>query len=452
LSLSVVAVVGRPNVGKSTFVNRIAQTNEAIVHEQRGVTRDRSYHRADWNGCDFMLIDTGGIEMGNDDAFQASIRDQALVACEEADVVLFMVDGHGGLIADDDEVAKLLKRSGRPVMLLVNKVDDPLRSDQLWEFYQLGLGDPWPVSSLHGLGTGDLLDALVDLLPNEEATPGATASDDPDDDAPSAPDPASEVAVAIIGRPNAGKSTLTNRMLGIERSIVSPVAGTTRDAVDSVVVHEGQSYRIIDTAGIRRKSQIDADVEYYGFVRAMRAIDRADVALLMVDATLGLTDQDQRVARLAEERGCAMVVLVNKWDQLDTIEQRELVRQQLADRLPFVAYAPVLTISALTGRSVHRIWQAIDTAYANYCAHFSTAKLNALLTELRDFGHTISKGRMRLRVNYVTQTGYKPPVFTFFANHPQIVDDNYRRYLENRLRATLALEGTPIKLKFRKKD
>lgn len=443
MSLSVVAVVGRPNVGKSTFVNRIAQTNEAIVHEQRGVTRDRSYHRADWNGREFMLIDTGGIEMGNDDAFQGSIRDQALVACEEADVVLFMVDGQGGLSADDAEVARLLRRSGRPVMLLVNKVDDPLREDQLWEFYSLGLGEPWPVSSLHGLGTGDMLDALVGLLPAEEAGGGPAAAGD---------EGGPEVSVAIIGRPNAGKSTLTNRLLGFERSIVSPVSGTTRDAIDSLVERDGSLYRIIDTAGIRRKSQIDADVEYYGFVRAMRAIDRADVALLMLDATLGLTDQDQRVARLAEERGTAMVVLVNKWDQLTTLEQREQVRQQVADRLPFVAYAPVLTVSALTGLGAHRIWQAIDAAYANYSAHFPTARLNALLTELRDFGHTISKGRMRLRINYVTQTGYKPPVFTFFANHPQIIDDNYQRYLENRLRAALPLTGTPVRLRFRKKD
>jgi GTP-binding protein len=437
MSLPVVAVVGRPNVGKSTFVNRIAQTNEAIVHQQRGVTRDRSYHRAEWNGREFMLIDTGGIEMGGDDAFQASIRNQALVACEESDVVLFMVDAQGGLIADDTEVARILKRSGKPLMLMVNKIDEPMREDQLWEFYQLGLGDPWSISSLHGHGTGDLLDALVAMLPE------GVEPDDEDTE---------EICVAIIGRPNAGKSTLTNRLLGVERSIVSEVAGTTRDAIDSVIEREGQQYRIVDTAGIRRKSQIDADVEYYGFVRALRAIDRADVALLLVDATLGLTDQDQRVARLAEERGCALVVLINKWDALLTLEERQAVRQQVDDRLPYVAYAPIIPISALTGRSTHRIWAAIDTVYANYCGKIPTSRLNALLTELRDFGHTISKGRMRLRINYVTQTGQKPPVFTFFANHPQIVDDNFERYLENRMRAALPLEGTPIRLRFRKKD
>jgi GTP-binding protein len=456
VSLPIVAVVGRPNVGKSTFVNRIAQTNEAIVHAERGVTRDRSYHQAEWNGREFMLVDTGGIEMGGDDAFQRSIRNQALVACEEADVVLFMVDGQGGLIADDNEVARILNRSGRPVMLMVNKIDEPMREDQLWEFYKLGLGDPWSISSLHGHGTGDLLDALVAMLPSPDvATSSDTGYDtDATEDAGIYPQENStgEICVAIIGRPNAGKSTLTNRLLGVERSIVSEVAGTTRDAIDSVIERDGQAYRIIDTAGIRRKSQIDADVEYYGFVRAMRAIDRADVALLLIDATLGLTDQDQRVARLAEERGTALVILINKWDQLTDPESRAALREQVADRLPFVAYAQVIAISALTGRSTHRIWDAINTAYANYSSRIKTSQLNALLTELRDFGHTISRGRMRLRINYVTQTGYKPPVFTFFANHPQIIDDNYERYLENRLRAALPLEGTPIRMRFKKKD
>jgi len=461
VSLPIVAVVGRPNVGKSTFTNRIAQSNEAIVHEQRGVTRDRSYHRADWNGREFMLIDTGGIEMGPGDTFQSSIRSQALMAAEEADLVLLMVDAQGGLTADDVEVARLIKRSGKPVLLLVNKIDEPGSDEPLYDFLQLGLGEPWPVSSLHGLGTGDLLDAMVAMLPANvdkdgavAATDGVTAEGGPglSTEGPGLSPENPEICVAIIGRPNAGKSTLTNRLLGTDRSIVSEVAGTTRDAIDSVVTHDGQSYRIIDTAGIRRKSQIDADVEYYGVVRALRAIDRADVALLMIDATLGLTDQDQRVAGMAEERGSALIVLINKWDQLETLEQREQLREHIEERLPFVAYAPVIPISALTGRSIHRIWPAIDTAYANYAGNTPTSRLNVLLTELRDFGHTVTRGKMRLRINYVTQTGTKPPVFTFFANHPQIVDDNFRRYLENRLRAALPLEGTPIRLRFRKKD
>lgn len=438
MALPIVAVVGRPNVGKSTFVNRIALSKDAIVHEQRGVTRDRSYHRADWNGKDFVLIDTGGIEMAAEDVFQGSIRNQALLATEEADVILFMVDARAGVTADDTEVARLLKRSGHPVLLMVNKMDNPVKDDELWEFYNLGLGDPWAISSIHGHGTGDLLDELVKLLP--ESAKG-------DDDLQE-----SDINVAIIGRPNAGKSSLTNKLVGKERSIVSDVAGTTRDAIDTVIEHEGTRYRIIDTAGIRRKSQIDESVEYYGFVRALRAIDRADVALLLIDSTLGLTDQDQRVANLADERGCALIVLLNKWDLLESLEDREALREQIADRLPFVSYAPVIAISALTGRSVHRIWAAIDKAYTNFTSTIPTAKLNILLTELRDFGHTVSRGKMRLRINYMTQTGTRPPRFTFFANHPQIIDSNFERYLENRMREKFDLEGTPLIMKFKKKD
>ncbi|MDR2492273.1 MAG: ribosome biogenesis GTPase Der [Coriobacteriales bacterium] len=470
MSLPIVAVVGRPNVGKSTFVNRIALTRDAIVHEQRGVTRDRSYHQADWNGTHFTLVDTGGIEMGDDDSFQTPIRNQAVMATEEADAILFMVDGTTGATSDDMAVAKMLKRAGCPVLLVVNKMDNPSDETAVWEFYSLGLGMPYPVSSVHGHGTGDVLDELVEVLPSP---------DDGEDEAIDA------ISIAIIGRPNAGKSSLANQMLGFERSIVSDVAGTTRDAIDALVARPAnapssagraadkaavaaaaaaadttpeadvapeQFYRIIDTAGLRKKSLIDEDVEYYGFVRALRAIDRADVALLVIDSTLGLTDQDQRVASFAHERGCALVVLLNKWDLLETLEEREKVREQVADRLVFVGYAQVLAISAKTGRSVHRIWGAIDSAYRHFSDTIPTSKLNGLLTELRDFGHTISKGRMRLRINYVTQTGTCPPAFTFFANHPQIINENYERYLENRLRDAFDLSGTPIRLRFKKKD
>jgi len=424
-------------VGKSTFVNRIALTRDAIVHEQRGVTRDRSYHRADWNGIHFTLIDTGGIEMGDDDHFQTPIRNQAIMATEEADAILFLVDGTAGATADDVAVAKLLKRSRKPVLLLVNKMDNPAREDALWDFFSLGLGTPWPISSVHGHGTGDVLDELVGLLP------AVGDGEDTEVDA---------INVAIIGRPNSGKSSLCNQLTGFERSIVSDVAGTTRDAVDALVIKEQAAYRIIDTAGLRKKSAIDEDVEYYGFVRALRAIDRADVALLLIDASLGLTDQDQRVAGFAQGRGCALVVLLNKWDLVQTPEEREWVRAQVADRLVFVGYAPVIAISAKTGRSVYRVWDAIDKVYANYIGQIQTSKLNVFLTQLRDFGHTITKGRMRLRINYATQTGTRPPQFTFFANHPQIIDDNYERYLENRLRENFALEGTPVRLRFKKKD
>ena len=436
MSLPIVAIVGRPNVGKSTMVNRLAENNEAIVHEMRGVTRDRSYHEADWNGRSFTLIDTGGIEMGSDDAFQSSITSQALAATEEADVIVFLVDGKTGINADDEEVARILRRSKKPVLLAVNKLDSVKQEGELWEFYQLGLGDPRPVSALHGTGTGDLLDEIVSLFPEDKVEEDVFDS----------------INVAIIGRPNAGKSSLTNKLTNDNRSIVSDVAGTTRDAIDTVVEHEGTYYTIVDTAGLRKKSVVHEDVEYYGFVRAMRAIDRAQVVLLVIDATLGLTDQDQRVAGMAAERGCAMVVLLNKWDLVEGPEAKAEIRERIEDRLTFVGYAPVIAISALSGKNVHRIWNAIDTAYQNYSSVISTSRLNVWLQDIREFGHTISKGKRILKLKYVTQTGTEPPFFTFFCNHPDLVEPSFERYLENRLRSTFGFEGTPIRLKFKKKD
>ena len=437
MALPIVAVVGRPNVGKSTFVNRIVGGQDAIVHEMRGVTRDRSYHEADWNGVHFTLIDTGGIEMGNDDAFQESIRNQAVMATQEADAVVFLVDGRTGAAPDDLEVARIVKRSGKPVVLAVNKMDAPGKEDGLWEFYSLGLGDPWPISSIHGHGTGDLLDEVVGYIkdiPVEE-------EEDVD-----------SINIAIIGRPNAGKSSLTNKLIGRERAIVSDVAGTTRDAVDTTVEHDGKFYTIVDTAGLRKKSKIDEDVEYYSFVRAMRAIDRADVAILVIDATIGLTDQDQRVAGFAAERGCAMIVLMNKRDIVESGEVLDELRETIGDRLMFVGYAPVISISALTGKGVSRIWEAVDAAYENYSSQVSTSKLNAWLQHIREFGHTVSQGKKVLKMKYVTQTRTCPPEFTFFVNHPELINDNYQRFLENRLRQAFDLSGTPIRFKFKKKD
>ena len=438
MPLPIVAVVGRPNVGKSTFVNRIAQADEAIVPEMRGVTRDRSYHLADWNGVEFKLIDTGGIEMGDDDAFQGSIRTQAFAGVNEADVIVFIVDGRTGINVDDEEVARILRKTSKPVFLCVNKMDNPDTMDQVWEFYQLGLGDPWAISSVHGNGTGDLLDAIVEELKKVEVN-------DEDDADPG-------ISIAIIGRPNAGKSSLTNRLTAGERSIVSDVAGTTRDAIDTVVEHEGQRYTIVDTAGLRVKSKIDEDVEYYGFVRAMRAIDRADVALLVIDGSIGLTDQDQRVAGFAADRQCAMVIALNKWDLVEGPEAKAEVRQKIEDRMTFVGYAPVVATCALTGKSVHRIWDAVNVAYDNFCKTIPTNQLNVWLGEIRENGHTVSKGKAILRMKYVTQTATCPPQFTFFVNRPDLVNDNYERFLENRLRKSFDLTGTPVKLKFKKKD
>ena len=436
MSLPVVAVVGRPNVGKSTLVNRLAQTAEAIVHSASGVTRDRSYHHADWNGREFMLIDTGGIDFGKADAFAPSIRQQALAAVDEADVIVALVDGATGVVSDDEQIARILQKSDKPVFLAVNKLDHPGREEAMHEFWALGLGQPWPVSAIHGHGTGDLLDVIVTALT----------------DRPESVMPAEGIPIAIVGKPNAGKSSLLNRLAKIERSIVSEVAGTTRDTIDLVVNHDGVLYRLLDTAGLRRKSSIDDSVEYYSFVRAMRAMDRADVALIVVDAAAGVTDADQKVAAFALERGCAMVILLNKWDLVTDAEQREAIDMDVGRKLGFVSFAPVLKVSATTGKSLNRVWNAIDIVYDSYTQQISTSRLNKLLTELRDFGHTVSKGRQTLRVNYVTQTRTSPPGFAFFANHPKLADDSFRRYMENRMREAFDLTGTPIQLSFKRKS
>lgn len=441
MALPIVAIVGRPNVGKSTLVNRIAQSNDAIVHEMRGVTRDRSYHEADWNGVDFMLVDTGGIETASDDDFQRSIRSQAIEATEEADVILFVVDGKVGLQSDDADVARLLTRSKKPVLLVINKMDatgvDRDEGD-VWEFYSLGLGEPWLVSAAHGHGTGDLLDEVVRVL-RESGAEGEREDD-------------GAMNVAIIGRPNAGKSSLTNRLTDNDRSIVSPVSGTTRDAIDTLVEHDGRLYRIVDTAGIRRKSLISEDVEYYGFVRAMKAIDRADVAILVVDSEIGVTNEDQRVANYAEERGCAMVIALNKWDIVEGPEAKQKVREGVEDDLQFIGYAPEVAISALTGKRVDKLWDAIDASYASYTSTIPTSRLNRWLEQIQETGHTVTKGRTILRIKYVTQTGTEPPRFTFFCNRPDVVTDNYKRFLLNRLRDEFGLDGTPVRLSFKKKD
>lgn len=437
----IVAIVGRPNVGKSTLVNRIAQTADAIVHQSRGVTRDRSYHEADWNGRSFTLVDTGGIEpLKSEDVFSASIRDQALAACEEAAVILFVVDGTTGVTEEDESVARMLKRVKAPVFLLVNKLDNPDREgDNLWEFYSLGVGEPIAISALHGHGTGDLLDEVVALFPEE-------------DDLTAEPSDPNSLSVAIIGRPNAGKSSLFNKIIGSDRSIVSDIAGTTRDAIDTIVERDGRRYCMVDTAGIRKKSTVYENIEYYSMVRGLRAIDRADVALLVVDSTTGMTEQDQKVANLAIERGCALVILLNKWDLLKDDRGREQVMETVDRRLTLAPWASVLRISALTGRSVEKIWALIDAAAAARASKVSTSRLNQMLTEMREFGHTVVDGKRRLRMHYVTQTGTKPPTFTFFVNHTDMVNDTYRRYIENRMRAAFDFKGTPIRLRFRKKD
>ena len=347
----VVAVVGRPNVGKSTLVNRIAVSRDAIVHESRGVTRDRSYHDADWNGRDFTLIDTGGIEsVKSKDVFAPRIREQALIACEEADVIVFVVDGSTGVTDEDEEVARVLRRQDKPVFLVVNKKDNPAtEQDGLWDFYALGVGEPRPLSASHGHGTGDLLDEIVAALPEP-------VEDETDDEV---------LSLAIVGRPNVGKSSLANRLANRKRSIVSDVAGTTRDAIDTMIEWKGQPIKLVDTAGMRKKTQVHEDVEYYSLVRGLQAIDRADVCLLVVDATVGVTEQDQKVAGMAIDRGCGLVLILNKWDLVETDQQRDAIVASIDKRLAFAPWIPTVNVSALTGRATRAATRAASAAAAS---------------------------------------------------------------------------------------
>lgn len=433
----IVAVVGRPNVGKSTLVNRIAQDKEAIVHESRGVTRDRSYHEADWCGRDFILIDTGGMEPSrSEDVFASRIREQAVAACEEADAIIFVVDGSVGVTDEDEEVARVLRKTKKPVFLCVNKLDNPASEGEIWDFYSLGIGEPIALSAVHGHGTGDLLDDIIAVLP--EDTEDVYTND--------------MLNVAIVGRPNVGKSSLTNKLAGRARSIVSDVAGTTRDAIDIVVEQNNQKYRLVDTAGMRKRTVVHEDIEYYSMVRGLRAMDKADVCLLVIDSVDGVTEQDQKIAALAIERGCALVVLLNKWDLLEDDVQREQVTNSIAQRLTFASWAPYIRISALTGRSVDKVLQLASQVADARSQRISTAHINKLITRLRETGHTVVDKSRRLKVKYATQVAINPPTFTFFCNAPDLVDDNYERYLENRLRETYPLQGTPIRLRFRKKD
>ena len=433
----IVAVVGRPNVGKSTLVNRICVARDAIVHESRGVTRDRSYHEADWAGRDFVVVDTGGLEPNRtDDAFAPRIREQAVAACEEADAIIFVVDGVVGVTDEDEEVARILRRTRKPVFLVVNKLDNPDSEGEIWDFFSLGVGEPRAVSAVHGHGTGDLLDDVVAVLP--------------DDSEPDYPDDL--VNVAIVGRPNVGKSSLTNRLAGRSRSIVSDVAGTTRDAIDVVVEQGGERFRLVDTAGMRKRSAVHEDVEYYSMVRGLRAMDRAEVCLLVIDATDGVTEQDQKVASMAIERGCALAVLLNKWDLLSDDYARESVMQSLQQRMAFASWAPHLRISAHTGRGVDKVLPLAATLAATRAQRIPTPRLNDLVTRIRETGHTVVEGRRRLKINYATQTGSCPPQVTYFCNAPELVDDNYERYLENRLREAFPLEGCPVRLRFRRKE
>jgi GTP-binding protein len=439
-TLPVVAVVGRPNVGKSTLVNRFVGRRDAIVEEKPGVTRDRKMLEADWNGRSFTVVDTGGwlLPTSGDGAaaLARQISAQAERAVADADVILMVVDVNVGITEEDARVAHILQRSERPVLLVANKADDDRRENEAWDFARLGLGTPHPVSAIHGRGSGDLLDALVDVLPPEPDEP----VDDTDDGI---------FSIAIVGRPNVGKSTLFNRLVGDERSIVHDMPGTTRDAVDTIVETDDGPLRFVDTAGMRRRSKIDEPTEYFSLVRALQAVDRADAALLVVDAHEGVSHQDQRLAERVDAAGTAIVIVLNKWDLLDA-EGRAQAKIDVADRLAFLAYAPVLTVSALTGKMMQRVLPALRQAEEAYHTRVPTAALNRVIREAQQAHPPPAARKHRPRVLYATQGAADPPTFTLFATHE--LPPTYLRYLERKIREAFDLGPTPIKLRVRRRN
>jgi GTPase len=423
------AIVGFPNVGKSTLVNRLTATRAAVVHELPGVTRDRKEIVCEWRGRRFLLIDTGGVDLADRSPITRQIAEQARTAIEEADLVLFLVDAKAGVTPGDEEVADLLRTSGRPVLLIANKVDNPAGSDQIHELYRLGLGDPVAISSLHGHGTGDLLDALLERLPGTSRRPEV---------------PEDAVRVAILGRPNVGKSSLLNALVGQERVIVSEVPGTTRDSIDTVLQRGDRTFVLVDTAGIRRKRRQRQGIEYYSELRALQAAERADVALVLVDASEGLVDQDLAVADIARKAQCATLVVLSKWDAAAV--EIEDVRDRLEVRLR--QRPAIVTASANTGRGLVRIFERIESLFEKYTTRIGTGELNRFLQELREAREAPSRRGRRLNLLYGTQTTVRPPRFRFFVNDPGLVTRDYGYWIENRLRDRFDLQGIPVSIDF----
>lgn len=434
-----VAVVGRPNVGKSTFFNKVAGRRIAIVEDTPGVTRDRIYTDVEWQGRKLTLIDTGGIDVHSDDVFLRQMREQARIAIETADVICFFTDGRTGLTDEDRDVAAMLRRSGKPVLLVVNKVDHISQTERIYEFYELGLGDPMPISAANMMGLGDLLDAVCKLLPDvaeEEADEGHV------------------MQLAVVGRPNVGKSSLTNRLLGQERSMVSDIAGTTRDAIDTMLTAaDGSRYNIIDTAGIRRKSQVeDESLEKYSVLRAIAAIQRCDVALLLIDARDGVTEQDTKIAGIIHDEGKAAVIIVNKWDAIEKdTNTMETYRKKVYDALKFMDYVPVLFLSAKTGQRVNTVLEQCDQVWAQWTKRIPTGVLNDILADATADVQPPSTNGRRLKIFYVTQQGTCPPTFIFFVNDEKLMHFAYKRYLENYFRKTFDFSGTPLRFIIRER-
>ncbi|AET66829.1 ribosome-associated GTPase EngA [Desulfosporosinus orientis DSM 765] len=439
MSKPIVAIVGRPNVGKSTLFNRITGGLVAIVENMPGVTRDRLYRDAEWLGRKFALIDTGGIEFKNEGtAISSQMRRQAEIAMEEADVVIFVVDAQISPTPDDDLIARTLRRSGKPVLLVANKVEDFKQVEgQLYDYLSFGLGEPIPISAVHGMNTGDLLDLVISNLPeiDEEEY-------DPD-----------VIRISVIGRPNVGKSSLVNNLLGKERVIVSNVPGTTRDAIDTPFEHEGRHYILIDTAGMRRKSRIEDLTEQYSVVRSLRAVDRSDAILMLIDAVDGVTEQDKKIAGYAEDAGKAIVLVVNKWDLIQKDEKTiNKFEKSIREELGFLQYAPTMFISAKTGQRVNKILDLVDFVVEQNSTRVTTATLNTLLREWVHLNPPPTDKGRRLKIRYITQVGVKPPTFVFFVNDPELMHFSYKRYLENQMRKHFGFEGTPIRIVIRQKD
>jgi len=437
LAKPLVAIVGRPNVGKSMLFNRLVGQRLSIVEDTPGVTRDRLYAEAEWCGRKFNIVDTGGIEPATDSEILLFMREQAQIAINAADVIILVTDIRTGVTAADKDVANMLLRSKKPVVLAVNKADSTGATDPaIYEFYALGLGDPIAVSAVHGHGTGDLLDACVAHFPPQDG-------EDEEDDS---------IKVAVIGKPNVGKSSLVNRVLGEKRVIVSNVAGTTRDAVDTALENKYGKYVFIDTAGIRRKSRVDERVERFSVMRAQLAIERADVCLIMIDARDGVTEQDTKIAGLAHEAGKASIIVVNKWDLVDKeTGTMEKMRKDIMRDLSFMSYAPIIFISALTGQRIDRIFELINFVNDQSNMRITTGMLNNVLADAQArVQPPTDKGR-RLKIYYMTQTGIKPPCFVIFCNSRELFHFSYQRYIENQIRAVFGLEGTPIRIVIRQK-
>lgn len=436
--IKLVALVGRPNVGKSTLFNRLARTRKAIVDSTPGVTRDRHYEKVSWGDREFILVDTGGIELSQSDKIPEMIREQSLQAIAEADIILFILDGREGLLSEDYEVVQLLRRSNKPVFHLVNKVDGPEREDVLLApFYELGVEDLWPMSAEHGYGVSNFFDFLTESMPvevSEDNTPPDT------------------IRVSCIGRPNVGKSSLINRMLGEERMVVSDIPGTTRDAVDTMLEQMGRHYLLIDTAGIRRKGKVSHKLEKFSVMRALSSLEKCDIALLLIDAEEGITEQDTKVIGYALERGRACLVLINKWDLIREDKKRQkMLLDEVERATSFVGYAPTLPVSALSGFGVKKILPVVNDVYRQYVQEFTTNKINQVLRQAVE-KHTppLHQGR-RLKLYYATQIRNKPPTFLVFANYPKAIHFSYYRFLVNQFREGLGLDKAPIRVLFRER-